>query len=84
MNSSLESDYKDFMQIQGMKGQIDVPKVSAELGIQEEELFEFVNQRVAKLDEEGFTAQNVGEYLGTFLLFGYWLRGVREGGTAGH
>ena len=79
MGNMLEEDYVDFIQIQGLKGQIDVQKVSAELHIGEEELFEFINERVVKLEGEGFTAQNVGEYLGTAFLFAYWLRGVRGG-----
>lgn len=77
MGNTLEEDYLDFIQIQGLKGQIDVAKVAAELAMNEEQLFEFVNERVAKLEEQGFNAQNVGEYLGTLLLFGYWLRGLK-------
>ncbi len=77
MGNTLEEDYLDFIQIQGLKSQIDVTKVAAELGVNEEELFEFVNQRVTKLEELGLNAQNVGEYLGTLFLFGYWLRGLK-------
>ena len=77
MRSSLERDYADFIQIQGLKDQIDLVKVTAELEIDEEELVEFVNERVTRLEEQGFTAQNLGESLGTLFLFGYWLRGVR-------
>lgn len=77
MEHTLEEDYDDFLQIQGLKDQIDVAKVSAELQIHEEELFEFVNDRVLKLEKQGFGTQNVGESLGTLFLFGYWLRGVR-------
>lgn len=80
MDTSLEEDYRDFIQIQGLKGQIDVAKVSAELDLEEEELFELVNQRVVKLEKEGFETQKVGESLGTLFLFGYWLRGVRGEG----
>jgi hypothetical protein len=76
MGNSLEEDYRDFIEIQGLKEQVDVAKVTAELGLSEEELFEFLNERVVKLETQGFNAQNVGEYLGTALLFGYWLRGV--------
>jgi len=79
MGNSLEEDYHDFIEIQGLKEQVDVAKVTAELGLSEEELFEFLNERVVKLETQGFNAQNVGEYLGTALLFGYWLRGVRGG-----
>ena len=82
MGNTLEEDYLDFIQIQGLKGQIDLPKVAAELEVNEEELFNFVNDRVAKLDDQGMTAQNVGEYLGTAFLFGYWLRGVRPNSGA--
>ena len=78
MGNSLEADYADFIQIQGLKDQIDLPKLAAELEVDEEELFEFVNQQVMRLEEPGFTAQNVGESLGTLFLFGYWLRGVRS------
>ena len=77
MSHGLEEDYRDFIEIQGLKGQIDVAKVSAELGLDEEELFEFVNERVARLEEPGLDAQKVGELMGTLFLFGYWLRGVR-------
>lgn len=77
MKSPLGEEYQDFIQIQGLKSQIDVPKVAQELGIDEDELFEFVNQHVLRLEELGYNAQNVGEYLGTLFLFGYWLRGVR-------
>ena len=80
MGNSLEEDYKDFIQIQGLKGQIDVAKVSAELGLDEEELFEFVNERVVRLEEGGLDAQKVGESLGTLFLFSYWLLGVRGEG----
>ena len=79
MNHTLEEDYRDFLEIQGLKGQIDVAKVCAELGLEEEELFEFVNERVVKLEGQGFTTQNVGESLGTLFLFAYWLRSVRSG-----
>ncbi len=79
MGHTLEEDYLDFIQIQGLKEQVDVSKAAAELEMNEEELFEFINERVVKLEEQGFNAQNVGEYLGTVLLFGYWLRGVRGG-----
>lgn len=82
MQNTLEEEYHDFIQIQGLKGQIDVQKVCAELRINEEELFEFINERVSKLEEEGFTSQNVGEYLGTSFLFAYWLRGVRSPGES--
>ena len=78
MGHTLEEDYGDFIQIQGLKSQIDISKVSVELQIDEEELFDFLNQRVTKLEEQGLKAQNVGEYLGTLFLFGYWLRGVRN------
>ena len=78
MEHTLEDDYRDFIQIQGLKEQIDVAKVTGELGLNEEELFDFVNQRVMKLEEQGFNAQNVGEYLGTIFLFAYWLRGIRN------
>ena len=77
MSDTLEEDYLDFIQIQGLKGEIDISKVAAELQVDEEELFEFVNNRVMKLEEEGLSTQNVGESLGTLFLFGYWLRGVR-------
>ncbi|GEM_PF-2499427 len=77
MHHSLEEEYRDFIQIQGLKGQIDVPRVAEELGLSEEDLFEFVNQRVVNLQERGFNVQSAGEYLGTSFLFGYWLRGVR-------
>lgn len=77
MANTLEKDYVDFIQIQGLKGQIDIPKVCAEFEITEDELFDFIHDRVARLEEQGMTAQNVGEYLGTAFLFGFWLRGVR-------
>lgn len=77
MDHTLEEDYHDFLEIQGLKGSIDIPKVAAELGMDEEELFEFVNQHVARLLETGLESQNVGESLGTLFLFGFWLRGVR-------
>lgn len=77
MANTLEEDYVDFIQIQGLKGRVDIPKVCAEFEITEEELFDFINDRVARLEEQGMTAQNVGEYLGTAFLFGFWLRGVR-------
>ena len=77
MGNSLEEDYRDFIQIQGLKGEIDVTKVSAELGVGEEELFEFVNERVVRLGEGELDPQKLGESLGTLFLFGYWLRGVR-------
>lgn len=80
MSNSLEEEFRDFIQIQGLKGQIDVAKVSAELRLEEEELFDFVNQRVMRLEGEGFEAQKVGESLGTLFLFGYWLSGVRGEG----
>ncbi|MBI4115013.1 MAG: hypothetical protein HY447_00380 [Candidatus Omnitrophica bacterium] len=79
MGNSLEEDYIDFIQIEGLKDSIDVAKVCDEFQITEEELFEFINERVTKLEELGMNAQNVGEYLGTAFLFGYWLRGVRGG-----
>ena len=78
MDQTLERDYRDFLEIQGLKGQVDVSKVSGELGLDEEELFDFVNQRVIKLKEQGLTTQSVGESLGTLFLFAYWLRGVRS------
>ena len=78
MEHTLEEDYTDFLQIQGLKGQIDVTKVAAELQINEEELFEFVNQKVVQLEGQGLTTQNVGEYLGTLFLFGFWLGRVRS------
>lgn len=77
MGNTLEEDYNDFIQIQGLKGQIDLPKVAAELGINEEELFEFVNQRMGSVEGEEPNFQTMGEYLGTAFLFGYWLRGVK-------
>lgn len=77
MANTLEEDYADFIQIQGLKGQIDIPKVCAEFEITEDELFGFINDRVGRLEEQGMTAQNVGETLGTAFLFGFWLRGVR-------
>ena len=77
MEHPLEDDYQDFLQIQGLKGQVDIPRAAAELGIDETELFEFVNQIVLKLRETGLDDQSVGESLGTLFLFGYWLRGVR-------
>lgn len=77
MSHSLEEEYRDFIQIQGLKGQVDVPRVADELGISEQDLFEFVHQRVLNLQERGFDLQSAGEYLGTCFLFGYWLRGVR-------
>lgn len=77
MGNTLEDDYLDFIQIQGLKDQIDLPRVAAELQIDEEELFDFVSQRVLRLEEQGLSPQNVGEYLGTAFLFGYWLRGIR-------
>ncbi len=77
MEHSLEEDYRDFIEIQGLKGQIDVPRVCNELTLDENELFDFINERVSRLEEQGFNAQNVGEYLGTVFLFAYWLRGVR-------
>ena len=40
MGNTLEEDYLDFIQIQGLKGQIDLPKVAAELEVNEEE-FEY-------------------------------------------
>ena len=79
MANTLEEDYVDFIQIQGLKGQIDIPRVCEEFEISEEELFEFIHGRAARLEEQGMTAQNVGEYLGTAFLFGFWLRGVRPG-----
>ena len=77
MGNTLEEDYEDFIQIQGLKEQIDVSRVCEELEINEEELFNFVNDRVTKLEEQGFNAQSVGEYIGTVFLFAYWLRGGR-------
>ena len=78
MEHTLEDDYRDFIEIQGLKDQIDVAKVTGELGLDEEEFFDFVNQRLVRLEQQGFNAQNVGEYLGTLFLFAYWLRGVRN------
>ena len=77
MSHRLEEEYRDFIQIQGLKGQVDVPRVVGELGITEQDLFEFVNQRVQNLEERGFDLQSAGEYLATCFLFGFWLRGVR-------
>ena len=77
MGNTLEEDYRDFIQIQDLKEQIDLPKVAAELQINEEELFDFINERVMKLENQGFNAQNVGESLGTVFLFAYWLRGLK-------
>ena len=77
MNNTLEEDFQDFIQIQGLKGQIDIQKVCEELQLNEDELFGFVNVRVAKLQEEKLDEQSVGEALGTIFLFAYWLRGVR-------
>ncbi len=77
MSNTLEEDYRDFIQIQGLKDQIDLPKVATELQIDEQELFEFINERVMKLEGQGLNAQSVGEYLGTAFLFGYWLRGLK-------
>lgn len=77
MSNTLEADYQDFIQIQGLKDQIDLPKVAAELQIDEEELFDFVNERVLRLEDQGLDKQSVGEYLGTAFLFGYWLRGLK-------
>lgn len=77
MPSTLEEEFFDFIQIQGMKGHIDIPKVANELGLDEEELFQFVNQHVVRLQEAGFETQNIGESLGTLFLFGFWLRGVK-------
>ena len=77
MGNSLEADYLDFIQIQGLKGQVDIAKTAEELEMNEEELFDFVNERVVKLEEQGFNAQNVGESLGTLFLFGVWLRGLK-------
>ena len=73
----MEEDYRDFIQIQGLKGESDVAKAAAALEIGEEALYEFISQRVVQLEEQGFDRQKVGEYLGTLLLFGYWLRGVK-------
>lgn len=78
MENSLEKDYRDFIQIQDLKGELDIPKLCAEFQISEEELFEFVNERVTRLEAQGFGASNVGELPGTLFLFGYWLRGVRS------
>ncbi len=86
MGIDLEAEYRDFVTLQGLKGQIDVAKVCADFGMNEEELFDFVAKRVAQLEElNPSIVQSVGEYLGTALLFGYWLRGVRGdwGGTEG-
>lgn len=77
MQHTLEEDYHDFIEIQGLKGQIDIPKVCSELTLDENELFDFINERVSRLEEQGFNVQTVGEYLGTVFLFAYWLRGVR-------
>lgn len=77
MTNSLEKDFLDFIQIQGLKEESDVAKVAAAFGLSEEELFEFVNERVVKLEEAGWGSQAVGEALGTVFLFGYWLRGVQ-------
>lgn len=77
MGNTLEEEYLDFIQIQGLKGQIDLPKVASALEINEEELFDFINQRMAHLGEQGLNDQTVGEYLGTLFLFGYWLRGLK-------
>jgi len=73
----LEADYRDFIQIQGLKDENDVARAAAALAIDEEALYEFISQRVLQLEEQGFDRQKVGEYLGTLLLFGYWLRGVK-------
>lgn len=77
MGNTLEEEYDDFIQIQGLKEQIDLPKVAAGLGLDEEDLFEFISQRMARLGEAELDHQTVGEYLGTVFLFGYWLRGVK-------
>ena len=77
MENSLEEDFHDFIQIQGLKGQIDIEKVCETLRLNEDELFGFVNDRVVKLAGEDLSEQNVGEALGTIFLFAYWLRGVR-------
>ena len=77
MHHSLEEEYRDFIQIQGLKGQIDLPRVAAELKINEEELFDFINQRIGNLDQTELSLQTAGEYLGTVFLFGYWLRGLK-------
>lgn len=77
MGNTLEEEYSDFIQIQGLKDETDIPKVAAGLEVNEEELFEFINQRVMQLEEQGLAAQNVGECLGTIFLFAYWLRGLR-------
>ena len=77
MANSLEEDFLDFIQIQGLKSKLDFLKVCTELHLDEAELFDFVNERIAKLEEEGLPPQKVGESLGTLFLFGYWLRGVR-------
>ena len=77
MGNTLEEDYRDFIQIQGLKGQIDLPRVAAELEINEEELFDFINQRIGNLDQTELSLQTAGEYLGTVFLFGYWLRGLK-------
>ncbi len=73
----MEADYRDFIQIQGLKDENDVARAAAALAIDEEALYEFISQRVLQLEEQGFDRQKVGEYLGTLLLFGYWLRGVK-------
>ena len=78
MDHSLEEEYRDFLEIQGLKEQIDVSKVTQELNLDEEDLFQFINERVVKIQDQGFTAQNVGELMGTCFLFAYWLRGVRS------
>lgn len=77
MENPLEADYRDFIQIQGLKDENDVARAAAALAIDEEALYEFISQRVLQLEEQGFDRQKVGEYLGTLLLFGYWLRGVK-------
>ena len=77
MDHSLEEEYRDFLEIQGLKGQVDIPKAAQELNLSEEDLFEFINERVVKIQDQGFNAQNVGELAGSCFLFAYWLRGVR-------
>jgi hypothetical protein len=79
LKNTLEDDYRDFIQIQGLKGQIDLPRVAGELGINEEELFDFINQRIGHLEQEEVALQMVGEYLGSIFLFAYWLRGLKAG-----
>ena len=78
MKNSLEGDYQDFIEIQGLKDEKDISRAAHGLQFDEQELFNFLNEHVVRLSEEGLTPQNVGELLGTIFLFAYWLRGVRE------